>query len=421
MSLKYSFNKLVYFISALIVVTNQFGQIIVNQYFRFAIAAFWTFYLLVIMLRGSNSTRVKNIYFHLRKALIPFAVFAVYSIMAWIIKGNGEIGNYTRLASTILYLALSYGFAGAGVLLFGANSINTLFYAGCLSYLLGSIIPVCLRFGFTDIVEFLLSTLNGVNTNVTSYMEVHDLTFAFGLFLIYFLFIEPSEERKHTRKIVIGIILIFLGLKRIELLALAATFIAYVLILKKAKTMRQRSSFFAVAFLVASLLFVWIIYDGTLLRLATLYGIDFKHRLGYYEYAKEYYNFSPFFTGQGYTYFSKMWQGLYFSRFRIEGYAIAASLHSDILVMFIEVGFWGMIFWIFYYFKYLTMKFHRRYGILVSECYLLLTIYMFLVYFTDNTTTYTITQLVYFLIPLATSEVSLSNFRKRYLPYDGEG
>jgi len=415
---KYNFNKLLYFVSAFIVMTNEFNNIVINQYIRYAVAAFWTIICFFSCQKGNKSIRKSNIMFQLKKLLCPFIFFATYTVLIWLFTGQAEIKNYTRLLSTILYLTLGYGFAGAGVLLYGNKAIDSLFYSGCTSYLFGSIIPVLLKFTIADIIVFLKSTISGVNTDITNYMEVHDLTFAMGLFLLYYLFIEPSDEKKHRTKIVLCVLSIFLGLKRIELLALFAVIGAYILLLKRAKTMKYRSSFFTIAFLSVILLYIWIVFDGTLLRLATLYGIDFKHRLAYYDYARSYYNFSPWFPGLGYTFFSKMWQEMYFAGTRIGGYGIAASLHSDILVMFIEVGFWGVIFWVFYYFKYLTMTFHKRYGILVSECFLLLTIYMFLLYFTDNTSTYTITQLVYFAIPVATSETRVSEFRKKFMPYE---
>lgn len=418
MKIKISPNKLFYWLSAVIVLTNEFNNIIINQYIRYSVAAFWTLLLFISIFRGVKTARKRNIYFNFIRYCSPYIIIALYTIIIWSFDDAVTLRNYTRLVSTLIYLALGYGFAGYGVLLFGKRAIDAMFYAGCVSYTLGSIIPVLIKYSFSDIISFLCSLVKGVNTSITDYMEVHDLTFAFGLFLIYYSFIEPENERGHKKKIILSVIMIVLGLKRIELVAIAAVFGAYYFIIRKAKTMKTRSSFLCVVFIIAVIGYVWIIYDGTLLRIATTYGIDFKHRLSYYDYAKQYYSFSPFFWGKGYTYFSKLWQTMYFAGTRIGGYGIAASLHSDVLVMFIEIGFLGCILWVYYYIKYNTMKLHGRYGILVSECYILLTMYMFLLYFTDNTSTYTITQLTYFLIPLAATESRISNFRKKYMPYE---
>ena len=99
-----------------------------------------------------------------------------------------------------------------------------------------------------------------------------------------------------------------------------------------------------------------------------------------------------------------MLQNLYFAGFRIGGYGIAASLHSDILTMYIELGFVMMFVWMYYCFIYKTVRINKKYGITPSEYYLLSTIFMFILYLTDNTSTYFITQMVYFLLPLALCE-----------------
>lgn len=77
--------------------------------------------------------------------------------------------------------------------------------------------------------------------------------------------------------------------------------------------------------------------------------------------------------------------------------------------MFIEIGFIGMLIWIYYCFKYKTVKLNSRNGTAVGEYYLLATIYMFILYLTDNTSTYFITQMIYYLIPLAMGNTSTIN------------
>ena len=78
-------------------------------------------------------------------------------------------------------------------------------------------------------------------------------------------------------------------------------------------------------------------------------------------------------------------------------------------VMFIEIGFVGMLAWIFYCFKFKTGRLSRCNGIAVGEYYLLATIYMFILYLTDNTSTYFLTQMIYYLIPLAMGNMSKFN------------
>lgn len=277
------------------------------------------------------------------------------------------------------------------------------------SYTLGSIIPLIFNYGVREIGLYLISAITGANTAASYMMEVHDLTFAMGLFFLYYMFVENRKERSHIKKILLSFILIVLGLKRIEILALAVAIVSYWVVLRKGKTMKGRSIFFFLVFSILTVGYVYIIWSGALEILATRFEIDFMGRLGYYSYARKFYKFSPFFLGNGYTYFSRYWGNLYSSGLRIDGYGVAASIHSDILVMFIEIGFIGMLIWIYYCFKYKTVKLNSRNGTAVGEYYLLATIYMFILYLTDNTSTYFITQMIYYLIPLAMGNTSTIN------------
>ena len=62
-------------------------------------------------------------------------------------------------------------------------------------------------------------------------MEVHDNTFAFGTFLLYFLFCDNDSKKDRKRGIIISCLFVYLGLKRIEILAIVC--VAVVVIAKK--------------------------------------------------------------------------------------------------------------------------------------------------------------------------------------------
>lgn len=417
-SLKIRKSQIPYFISGIIIFTTRFNGTNVNYNIKYVVAGFWTLYYMAIVISSQNNVIRKNIKCeqvkeHYNLMIAPFVIFCIYSIILWMFQDDVTLGNYTRLFSTILYLALAWGYASCGFYLFGKNSIDILFWAGVTSYTLGSIIPLIVNYGIQEIKLYLISAITGVNTVASYTMEVHDLTFAMGLFFIYYIFVESKKERNHVKKIFIAFVLIVLGLKRIEIFALAVAIVSYWVVLRKGKTIRGRSLFFFLAFLIVSMGYVYLIWSGVLETLATKYGIDFMGRLNYYSYARNFYDFSPLFFGKGYTWFSRYWGGLYYSGFRLGKYRVAASIHSDILVMFIEIGFVGILAWIFYCFRFKTGKLTRCSGVAVGEYYLLTTIYMFILYLTDNTSTYFITQMIYYLIPLAMGNISTININKR--------
>lgn len=403
-----------YFISGIIIFTNRFNGVNINQFVKYIVAGIWALYYIAIEISSQRdkiqkSERLKRIHEQYSLMIGPFLMMGLYSALLWLFREDVTLFNYTRLISTVLYLAIAWGYANCGYYLFGSATINMLFYSGVASYFGGSIIPLIINYNVQGIWNYLVSTITGVDTSASYMMEVHDLTFAMGVFFLYYLFFERRNEKAHNKKILLALLLIILGLKRIEVLALVIAIVAYITVLRKGKTIKARSLFFFFVFAFVSLGYVYMIRSGLLETLASKFGINFMGRLSYYSYACAFCVFSPLYFGQGYTYFTKYWSKLYESGFRIDGYGIAASIHSDILVMFIEIGFVGMLAWIFYCFKFKTDRLSRRNGVAVGEYYLLATIYMFILYLTDNTSTYFLTQMVYYLIPLAMENVQKFN------------
>ncbi len=414
LSLKINRAQIPFFVSGIIIFTGRFNGININQYIKYIIAGVWALYYFVAAFMNQNHKSNKSdirrqVRGHFWLMISPFLFIGIYTLCIWGVNGAASFGNFTRLCSTILYLIIAWGFAGCGYYLYGKKTIDILFWAGVASYFLGSIIPLIAGYGFNEIGRYLVSTVTGINTAVSYMMEVHDLTFAMGLFFLYYVFIENKRTRKHKAKILLSLTLIVLGLKRIEILAIGIAIGSYLIALRKGKTMKGRGTFFFVIFTILSFGYVYIIWSGALAAIAAQLKINFMGRLGYYAYAKKFYTFSPFFFGHGYTFFSRYWANLHASGFRIDGYGIAASIHSDILVMYIELGFIAMMLWIYYCFRYKTVKLNKLYGNIVSKFYLLSTIFMFIIYFTDNTSTYFITQMIYFMIPLSMGKSSAMN------------
>jgi hypothetical protein len=201
-----------------------------------------------------------------------------------------------------------------------------------------------------------------------------------------------------------------MGLKRVEVVALIVAVLAHFILLKWCKNIRFRAYFVTIVYVVISLLFVYLIYSGLLLKIVTQYGITgLKGRADYYTYANRYYTFSWNYLGRGWTYFSRQFQQLYYSGYRINGAAVPASIHSDILTMFIECGCPMFIFWIYYEFAYKSIVLSKKFGTSAGEASLLITIFIFILYLTDNTLIYTGTQIAFCLVPMTVSWTNCKN------------
>lgn len=402
-----SVKKMLFILSSTIILTSRFWGVNTNYIIRYSLMAIWDLYIVLsyFAFRRPNERR-RVIKTNFKLMITPYIVFCVYTIFLWMIKSNANFGNFTRLCSTLLYLVLSYGYACTAIYLFREKGIDHLFWAGVLSYSCGSILYLLVNYGVSGVNAYMSSLIHGVDSVANYAMEVHDLTFSMGLFFLYYFFFEEKSKKNHKTKIVVSIILILLGLKRIEVLALFVTICLYFVLIKWGKGIKARAFICGTGSVLVSLGYVFIIKSGILSVLTMKYGIEDSGRLSYYLYANQFYEFSPSYMGTGWTWFNKYVYQLYLSKFRIDGHRIAASIHSDILVMFIEIGFILFVFWVLYMFMARPVVLSKKFGVLTGECALLLTLYMFVLYLTDNTMGYPDTQMLFILVPMT---VALKN------------
>lgn len=400
MSFVVSKRKLVLFIVATIIMSSRIFGVNINQYIRYGIAAVYTLYFGILCLKNGRINAVINK--HLKLAYTPWIVFVAYTLIVWQFSEDISLRNYTGITSTVIYLLLAIGFAASAFYLLGVDIVDILFWAGVTSYLVGSIFYGCVEVGFSGIIEYIKALLgfSNVSGRIGYIMEVHELTFTMGLFFLYYTFFASELDASRKKKSVISLLLIFLGLKRIEILALLISIIIYFVLLKGGRTIAFRSSVVTIGSCFASFLFLFFIKVGFLDIFALENGIETSGRLAAYNFAKNYFELDLFYPGKGYTWFMKRYLDLYNTAFRIDGHRIAASVHSDVLTLYIELGFIVFFAWLVYIMLIKTIRMAHTGNIRVAEFYLMATIFMFICYLTDNTINYFSTQMIYFLLPL---------------------
>ena len=411
--MKVNIRAIPYIMASVIVVNSRIWSINIPYYIQCGVMFLWTSYLLLKLLVNTKTLYKKVIYLNITLIAAPIVIMALYALIIWSFKSNIVFRNYTRLASTCVQLFLAWGFGASGYYLFKDKAIDYIFIGGVISYLSGSVLYVIWKYGFNNLMMYMWDTLLMRDSlwEINFAMEVHDLTFAMGLFFLFYSFCDKRKNRKV--KIIFSIMLIVFGFKRIEVLALIAVIIIYNLLLKWGKTIRYRATFIAICFAVGCFGFVYLIDSGVLELICNALSINSMGRLGMYTYAKNFFEFSPLYMGTGYTWFSRMWGELYNSGFRIDGHVVAAAVHSSMLTFYIENGFVLTLLWIFYSFNGKVKIYRKHFGRKVAEGYLLITVYMFILYLTDNTFHYSGTQLVYFIIPLC--QYYITQCRKKVL------
>lgn len=392
---------ILYIISSLICFTNRFWGIDVPYYLKYIVALPWIGILIFEIARKKVDISFKQLYakqFYLM--IIPLLLIFVFTIITWLTNFSLDIvvGNFTRLLSTILYLIITFLFILSGIYFFGKNIIYYISLAIFTSYGIGAILPFVLNYR-GSIFDFFYEIVEQ-NDNSRKYLEVHDLTFAAGILFLYYLLFDKRRNKFRIIDIILSLIVVVIGFKKIELIAIAICLISYKILFSKRKNIKTTIGLVFLLFVIMSYSFIYLIDSGILYKFVEKYSINTSGRIEMYQYFGKYFNFSITYIGTGYTYFTKFFENLWKDGFRISGHSIAASIHSDILTLYIELGFILFFLYILYHFIIKPKIIFNSMGKKTLITYMVLTIYIFILYFTDNVSNYFSTQALYFLIPI---------------------
>ena len=241
---------------------------------------------------------------------------------------------------------------------------------------------------------------NDVITNSTFIraIEIHDITFVMGVFFIYFLFFCPREKYRFVYA-GIALFLFFAGLKRIAFLSLALGILfAFVCKLFSAKNQRRILMITAIVIMAFCYFYIIIIQNGTFINFLTEHEIELNGREKIYDYISNFYEVKPSYRGKGYEFCVQLLKSMKGTK---EQVVAITAVHNDILKMYVEMGFWGFLFWILAYYAFQTHWYISRCGEKVAICFMAINVYMLITYMTDNTMFYYWSSMVIRLIPMS--------------------
>lgn len=116
-----------------------------------------------------------------------------------------------------------------------------------------------------------------------------------------------------------------------------------------------------------------------------------------YDFVKEFYYIGITYKGQGFEFITLLFQNAEYGTLNM---AKIGALHNGFLTVYIEFGFIGFFIWNGFWLLS-HMNWISRYGKETLRLYLVLTLYLFITYLTDNTAFYFYTGIIYRLLPLA--------------------
>lgn len=400
--MKINLNKFIIFIIIICFCTTRFWGINIEWYINLSIRIIAILFL--ILSNGFKLKFSKEASGFAKITALPIFLIMVYSCINWfIISGVPEADVIRNLFTSSSYLFIDILLAVLFYSKYKGESVDLFVKCGFISYIIGSIVPLLVKFPSNSLLYLITSYSD--NYDLLYLTEVNDLTFGMGFCLLYYLFFDNREKTKRRFNIILCILLIFWGLKRVEILALVLCYVFYRFVMKK-NHIKKATAIATCIVLVASYSYVMFIHNSELISLANKYNINFMGRLTTYQYvANNYSSFNLTYLGIGFGHIDEILDDLVRINYRV-GYIPVISLHSDILRMYLGIGFIGFGLWILYQMSIKTKILYKKNGENAAKAYLLFTIFLFILYLTDNTYSYPVTFTLYLICTLAATKIN---------------
>lgn len=231
----------------------------------------------------------------------------------------------------------------------------------------------------------LVFTFAGETGPVIQEMEIHELTFALGVYLVFYVvnWKEVRQDRA-ARYLLFPTLFCFLsGFKRIGAAAMAAALLVWLALRLAAR--RKTALFWLMAAscvaIIAAFTFICLVKWGIFEFLSSYFGLDTMGRLELSNFIDEYYWIGPDYFGNGAGFVNRLFSDL------PDEWTIRA-LHNDILLIYIDSGFWGFWLWMLCWLPLRVWFSYRRQGIQGGIVCLCLHVFVLATAATDNTLYY---------------------------------
>lgn len=189
----------------------------------------------------------------------------------------------------------------------------------------------------------LIVTFAGETGPVIQQMEIHELTFALGVYLVYYT-LNWRECRQDWMACLLlppTVFCFFSGFKRIGVAAFGAAVLVWLVLRLVARKYNGPFCLMIASFAAVAVLFLYvcIVKQGLFEFLATHFHLDTMGRRELSGFIDQYYWIGPDYFGNGAGFVSRLFSDLPPGRWVIR------ALHNDILVLYIDIGFWGFWAW----------------------------------------------------------------------------
>ncbi len=334
--------------------------------------------------------------------LLLIAVYTLISMYIWV-SDFSKVSSISRAAQKILFQTITIIYAVCMCYLFENSAINYLFFSMCATNT-GIMLLEMPKYGIVESVTSVITCIVtfGEAKGFVRALEIHDITFLFGQFFIYYMMFAPKKTRadRKLRYLCIFLCIFFLlvGLKRSTLPAVVMMCL-YVKILLMTKKPQIFIMITGISLFLFFYLYLYLVRTGILVEYLESMGIDMMGRNVLWSLPNPYYELSPFWKGRGFEGVSdlvSMW---------VQTGVLSKSLplHNDILKLFIELGACGFTLWSGINYIFYPAYWMGRHDTETSLLYISILSYMTVTYLTDNTSLYFWSCIGLRLIPMSYS------------------
>ena len=334
--------------------------------------------------------------------LLLIAIYVFISMYIWVTDFS-KATSISRAGQKILFQAITIIYAVFMCYLFEEQAVHYLFFSLCAANA-GIMLLEMPRYGFAESISSVVRCLItfGEAEGFVRALEIHDITFLFGQFFIYYMMFSPKNTKgeKWLRRcgVILSLFFLLVGLKRSTLPAVLLVCI-YVKLLRLTRKPQNLIMATGIGLFLFFYLYLYLTRSGILVSFLESLGVDMMGRDVLWSLPNDYYSLSPLWRGLGFeavTDLVNMWyrQGL-INR--------AYPLHNDILRIFIELGALGFTLWAGINYILYPSYWMKKHSTETSLLYMAILAYMTATYLTDNTAFYFWSCIGLRLIPMSDS------------------
>lgn len=276
---------------------------------------------------------------------IPMLVMVTVSLPIWFVERASTLELYREMWTYLIYMnqLLAALVAAAFLYMFGQKGI---WYnlAAILIANLGYILTIMAEHGVVPYLQQLLRliiTFAGETGDIIAHAEVHELAFCLGVYIVYML-LHWKKDFLFQCMLILTAFCFLSAFKRIAVGAVVVAvvvgyFLRWLARRGNEKAVKRIINVSFVFICILLMLYIAFIKMGGFHALEKA-GVDTMSRADIYDMVSDYYEVSPDFMGHGMGYLSyqltrviELWEN---------------AIHNDYLQFYIDLGFFGYIFWI---------------------------------------------------------------------------